>query len=1288
LAPANRPVAHLIGPEPAVGEVKRPTIGILSPYLAGYYYGALISAVQRVVSAAGGRAIAVSTAILGNDIETWTEEDQLPLVALDHAAGFIVISRAAPLACLKALRDAGKPVVLLGHQEPDFACPSVLADNRGGVAQAVAHLVEHGHRRIGFAGCLDQFDIQERHAAYREALVAHGIEPDPDLFFAAPNNMEDGGQEAGQLMLAARLPCSAVVAGDDLNAIGIIAKLKQAGCRVPHDLAVVGFDDIADARVHRPSISSVSQGFGAMATLAARLLLRTVEGEPVGHQARALGSWFVPRESCGCVTSSGSLARDKPGHGDDPVTHFVEVLQVVAENDAPGPSFHKDRATRLARTVEAAFRRAVDHDLSTLEQLNMSQACEELYNLGRCQPAGDALLDLAQQLRSKLSEPSPTGAQADPRTVLRLSQCVAGVRLALSAGFLGERNDTFYELREATRNEHRITMDLLRSYDTGSQPLSWLGETNATAGALGLWRGLWRSGAPLDESDLDGPGLSGDATEVVPRNSWAEGLTPDGEGSQMVVTNTYDAAAGNLSLASRVCQVERFPPVELLERAGPSDVVMVFPARSADRYWGLLGVVMPVNSSLLNQDTLFEWEALLCAALDYREVVRTLRERTAQLVLSYEREREMATALKGSEERYALAAQAANDGLWDRDLTTGTIYYSARCEQMLGYRSPNSTGDKPEDWFDLVHPEDLPGLMEAVDELRQGLRDTLVYEGRVREATGSSYRWLLCRGVAVPGHGAPAARIVGSLTDITERRSLEERLRHQALHDDLTGLPNRALFLDRLSLAMATAKRKRKYSYAVLWLDLDGFKVLNDSLGHFFGDKLLVQVAERVRSHVRETDTAARFGGDEFALLLQDAGDVTSIEAMARRLLEHLNEPYSLDGQRVVVTASLGIAIGGTGNTGSPAGPSASASTSPTGYKRPEDVLRDADIAMYKAKAFGPGTFAIFDSSMYASAMARMKTETELRQAIELGQFELHFQPIVELCSGQVMALESLVRWRHPSAGLVPPLQFLPVAEESGLIVPIGHWVQAEACRQLAQWQATGVLGPAARVGVNLSNREFWDPRLVEHLDRALASHGVRPGCLAIEITEGVIMENLGRALEVLNELHLRGIQISVDDFGTGYSSLQALHRLPIDSLKIDQSFVAGLGANKRAAELVRTIIQMGRNLGVRVIAEGIETPAQEQALAGLNCPWGQGYLFYRPLPATVLTPMLVSNREGSDRAHPALRARLAQPRPPAATEHPRPTLSRNNQHSGPNSAGASTATGRPLAAPPKRPHR
>lgn len=1176
-----------------------PTIGIVSPYLAGYYFGSLISGVQRFVSARGGRVVAVSTASLGADDRQGVPRGQLARLAWERVSGFIAIANAVPGEYLEDLRAEGKHIVTLGYVQPGAVCPAVVVDNRGATRRSVQHLLDHGHTRIGFAGNLERFDIQERYAAYRDALRDNGIEPSPEWLFEASDSLEPGGRHAARSMIGSGLPCTAVIAGNDFNAIGVMDGLKQAGYRLPRDQAVIGFDDQPGMGLFYPSLSSVSQRLGTMAALAARLLVEQVEGRLVPPITHVVEASFITRESCGCVVPSGadenwgpeaagaSFSALRPGEG-------------ATGPCAPGapwelclPAGVAEEGARLAGVIEGIFEKAAQAGPGPLELFELGQACLDLYSLQPSQQAFDNAMGLARRLAAKYG---PAGAADDVsalRAQLGLERCLGEVRLALSRALLNERNEAFYQLRQSVRDEHAISMDLLHGHKEDPRSLSWLARTDATAAVLGLWH--HQAGDGHDASKAMEP--RGEH-RPEPRSRGEDG------GGDLDVEGIF-ALDGHLAVPERQLPVRQFPPQGLFDRAGADDLVLVFPVRNKDRYWGLLSVVVPVDWRLLSRETAFEWEALLCEALSYQDVVLTLDQRSRQLARSYERERRMAQVVKESEERYAMAARAANDGLWDWDMLTGSIFYSSRWKRLLGYPA-NRLGPSPQEWLSRVHPDDLAGLLAVVEEVRSGQVSSLSYEHRISTADGS-YRWFLCRGLAVPGGGAPATRVVGSLTDVTERRSLEERLRHQALHDALTGLPNRSLFMDRLSQAMATAKRRPGYSYAVLWLDLDGFKVLNDSLGHAFGDKLLVQVADRVRAHVRETDTAARFGGDEFALLLQDVDDVATLGTLARRLLDHLNEPYDLEGHRVVATASIGIA------------------TSATAYLRPEDVLRDADIAMYKAKSTERGSFATFDSSMHDVAMARLKTETELREALELAQLELHYQPVIELGTRRLRGFEALVRWRKPGAGLLPPLSFLPVAEESGLIVPMGYWVQEQACRQLVEWQGTGAVPAGARVSLNLCNREFWNPRLTEQVDLVLNKTRIRPTCVVIEITEGVVMANLEGAVHVLEELRSRGILVSIDDFGTGYSSLEALHRLPIDSLKIDRSFIAGVGQDRRATELARTIIQMGRNLGLSVIAEGIETAAQYEFLVGLDCTMGQGYFFSPALPAAEVGDFLVA---------------------------------------------------------------
>jgi diguanylate cyclase (GGDEF)-like protein/PAS domain S-box-containing protein len=1207
-----------------------PVIGVLSPYLSGPYHGALVSAILRAASAAGAGVAAVQTAGPGRRFH---HSDQEPVgrVGWGRVAGFVTIANAVPADYLKEFRaTTGKPVVAIGNEEAGFSCPSVMTDNRGGVKRAVEHLLAHGHTRIAFVGFLEQFDIRERYESYLATLRSHGIEPAPELFFETASSVEQGGRSAARAMLAAASPATAAVVATDLSAIGLMATLKAGGLALPQDLAVVGFDDMPGCGLQSPSLSSVSQNFDQLGTKAVELMMRLVRGEQLSRKRFVLPASFIARESCGCVGAVfGARARAGSGPGrsaepgpEDPLAVFLRAVGPSAAGLAgAGPG----RLIELAGELAGTFADASYGDLSPLELLRLGQVCEEIYARHPGQATADAVMTLAARFTTSPGLDGGTGGGRDDGRTARLGECLAQVRLAVAKAGFGERNDAYYSLRKAMRDEYEITLDLMAG-DGDPTSLEWLHRTGARLGLLAFWQ------------DLGEGGTGGERLRQQP----VPGQEPVVPGQDLAVTGTFVGAGQDLKLASSTFPVELFPPAELLEAAGSECFVCVFPVKSMSTDWGFLAIADPISSSFVGQDFVFMWSAMFSEALDHRALMWSLSQRSDDLARSYEREKEMARAVRESEERYALAAQAANDGLWDWDLARGTVYFSSRWKEMLGYEAAE-IGDRPEEWLERVHPDDCAALSSALSALKRGEQPSLLNEHRVRAGDGH-YKWALCRGLAVPGAGVPAARIVGSLTDITERRLLEERLRHQALFDNLTGLPNRALFMDRLSQAVATAKRRPGYTYTVLWLDLDNFKNLNDSLGHQFGDKLLVHVAERIRAQLREPDTAARFGGDEFAFLVLDVQDFSVVQRIVRRLLDSLGAPYHIDGHDVAVTGSLGVA------------------TSTTGYECPEDVLRDADIAMYMAKSTARGSYATFDSSMHALALARHETETELRQAIESSvhrleapgasfppyaaalfasgrdgtdagghgfgsHLELHYQPVVDLTSGAVEALEALVRWRHPVRGLVHPVQFLPVAEDSGLIVPMGKWVVAEACHQMAAWHFASVVAPGTRVSINLSNREFWDPRFFDQFDRTLHETGVRPDLIALEITEGVIMDDIDRAVQMLNKLHARQVQIHVDDFGTGYSSLQSLHRLPIDFLKIDTSFVAGLGEDERTAELVRTIIQLGRSIGVGVIAEGVATPEQHHILLDLGCRLGQGYLFSPPLPPDELEEPLARGR-------------------------------------------------------------
>jgi len=450
--------------------------------------------------------------------------------------------------------------------------------------------------------------------------------------------------------------------------------------------------------------------------------------------------------------------------------------------------------------------------------------------------------------------------------------------------------------------------------------------------------------------------------------------------------------------------------------------------------------------------------------------------------------------------------------------------------------------------------------------------------------------------------GVPVGRVC-CFRDITERTLAEERLRHYALHDPLTELPNRAAFMNHLRDAVAKSERSEYAQFAVLFLDLDRFKVINDSLGHTIGDKLLVAIAEKLSACVRPGDVVARLGGDEFTILLQRSGDPHEVSKIAERLQTRISEPFKLDNYEVFTTASIGIVLSG------------------QIHRTPEDFLRDADAAMYRAKEGGKARFEIFDQELHVRNMNLLRIETDLRHAVEKDQFEVHYQPIVDLETGTVGEFEALIRWRHPEHGLVGPEEFVHVAEETGLIIPIGKWILNEACRQVALWQRDA--NRQLIISVNLSAKQLMHPTLTAQVREAIALSGLRPSQVKLEVTESTVMEHSDKALKVLKELRRLGVELSTDDFGTGYSSLSYLQKFPFQRLKIDRSFVKAMDDDPRSSLIVKTILMLGENLDLEVVAEGVETRGQREKLRELKCRLGQGYLFSRPVPAAQAKDLL-----------------------------------------------------------------
>ena len=564
--------------------------------------------------------------------------------------------------------------------------------------------------------------------------------------------------------------------------------------------------------------------------------------------------------------------------------------------------------------------------------------------------------------------------------------------------------------------------------------------------------------------------------------------------------------------------------------------------------------------------------------------------------------------LSQNQERYSLAMQASNDGLWDWDLKTNKILYSDRWKEMLGFND-DEISDTADEWLSRVHPEDHDRVRASIDAYLEGTTSNFEIEYRIRHFS-NNYLWMMAKGLAIRTSDGRATRFAGSQTDVSERKSNEEQMIHDALHDTLTSIPNRTLLLDRIRQSLVRRKRYPKTSFAIIFIDLDRFRLVNESLGHIHGDELLQLISARLKETIPIGDTVARLGGDEFSILLQDINSVRDVEVIAKDIQNLFSKPFFLGDREVFASASMGIAH------------------SDNDYKTPEEILRDAELAMYRAKREGKSQSIVFQPQFRQSSLSPIDLDTDLRRALDRDEMELHYQPIISMRDRTISGFEALLRWSHRSRGVISPNEFIPLAEETGLIYDLGQWVLGKACKQIAAWNKSKKKEDQLEISINLSSRQFSDPNLVEGIVENIEKSGFDAEFLKIEITESALMQNAQRSVSMLNQLKDLNIKVCVDDFGTGYSSLSYLHTFPIDTLKIDRSFVHDMSRNFRNMEIIRTIIMLAHNLKLDVIAEGVETGEQDAQLSALGCQFAQGFYFSRPINSSDAALLIQQNHQ------------------------------------------------------------
>jgi len=858
------PLKAGLGPDDISRVPTGPTVGVLTAVTGGFYFGRLLTGLGRATASAGGRTIAIQTVEA-----TRHRGEEMSLcpapysrrVGWDLIDAFVAISTSADEEYLRQIRATGKPLVLVSLDGDAMSCPWVVPDNAGGTDQVVEHLLGHGHRRIAFAGNLLQSDMQERYEGYRQALLRHGIEPDPGLVISAVDNMAAGGESIGRQLLEWTTPPTAVVAATDSNAVALIAVLRQGGVKVPDQVAVAGFDDSFEAGRNNPPLTTVDVHFDRLGELAGHLALRRLAGEEVPPGRYTGPCSLVIRRSCGCTAADSVTVAAVPRAV--PRTQLTQALEAVLGLDAgTAPETHRRLATAVDALARAVSLGPGDED----RRVSVARAADELSELAT---GHEATIRVVNCLRTVLSD--LPGGHDVPALVLEF---------ALTLFSRAQDRETRFRLaaHEFLSSQQDVNATLLRS-DEDPANLAWMRWTVINFACLGRRdeHGIMTvTGVRGHDPDLLGVGV------------------PEGQ----------------------------FPPSAYLDSAvvPPGHALHLLEVRAGSRPWGTLCAVHPIDvESPDGREAVNHWAAELGIALQHKQ-------QRDELAAAHDRLSELAESLRISEERYVLAAQAAEEGLWDWDVTTDVVYLSEGWLDALGLSTASPTLD---DLLSRVHPEDAPALRAALQSCVTRHGPALSAEFRMIAGSGTE-RWTACRGLAVPGENGRIVRVVGSIADIDARRRREEQLRQGAFHDELTGLANRRLFRQRLGELLQGPGGPQRF--AVLFCDLDGFKQVNDRLGHTVGDRLLREVANRISALLRSEDLVARLGGDEFAVLIADAGRSAPLDKIVARLQSEVSAPYRINGHEVTIGISIGV------------------STCTGDARDAEEILHAADVAMYQVK--------------------------------------------------------------------------------------------------------------------------------------------------------------------------------------------------------------------------------------------------------------------------------------------------------------------------------------------------